>query len=181
MKIAVCGSSIINNEVIAKKSYEIGKELAKNNVLILTGAGNGYPYEAVKGAASLNGKVFGISPAKNAYEHESNYSFPIHGFTSIEYTGLGIPLRNFPLVMESDAIIIISGQIGTLNEFSIAFNAGKVIGVLEGSGGITSTIEKIADICNKTREKYNIFYSDEGRKLVSIVIEKLKNQNEKGS
>ena len=54
MKIAVCGSSNSLNKEIAKKAFEIGKELAKNSVLILTGAGNGYPYEAAKGAFSAS-------------------------------------------------------------------------------------------------------------------------------
>ncbi|MEK6869248.1 MAG: protein-(glutamine-N5) methyltransferase, release factor-specific, partial [Nanoarchaeota archaeon] len=63
MKITVCGSSKNSDKGIAGKSFEIGKELAKKNVLVLTGAGNGYPYEAAKGAFSNGGKVFGVSPA----------------------------------------------------------------------------------------------------------------------
>jgi len=125
MKIAVCGSSNNLNKEIARKAFEIGKELAKNNVLVLTGAGNGYPYEAAKGTFSNNGKVFGISPAKDEEEHKQKYNFPIDAFTKIEYTNLGIPGRNFPLVKEADAIIIISGQIGSLNEFTIAFHCSR--------------------------------------------------------
>ena len=84
MKIAICGSSSITNEEIAKKAFEIGKEIAKSNILLLTGAGKGYPYEAVKGAASINGKVLGFSPAKNKEEHISRYSFPTENFTKIK-------------------------------------------------------------------------------------------------
>ncbi len=172
MKIAVCGSSIITDKEIAKKAVEIGKELAKNDVLVLTGAGNGYPYEAAKGAFSNKGNVFGISPAKDEKEHADKYNFPADTFTEIEYTGLGIPGRNFPLVKEADAIIIISGQIGSLNEFTIAFHDAKPIGILSNSGGITSLLKQIAEICDKKGEKENVVYSSEPKKLVSLVINK---------
>ena len=111
MKIAICGSNDASDAEVVKKAFEIGKELANNNVLVLTGAGNGYPYETAKGAFSNDGKVFGVSPAQDEDEHVDEYNFPIDAFTKIEYTDLGIPGMNFPLVEEADAIIIISGQI----------------------------------------------------------------------
>ena len=174
MKIAVCGSSSNSDKETAKKAFEIGKELAKNSVLVLTGAGNGYPYEAAKGAFSADGSVFGISPAKDEEEHKQNYKFPIDYLTDIEYTNLGIPGRNFPLVREADAIIIISGQIGSLNEFTIAFHYNKPIGILSNSGGITAILKEIAEICDKNGEKENIVYSEEPKELVKSVLDKLK-------
>ena len=173
MKIAVCGSSSITDKEIAKRAFEIGKEIAEKNILLLTGAGEGYPYESVKGSASINGKVFGVSPAKDEEEHINKYSFPTEGFAEIKYTALGIPGRNFPLVKEADAIIIISGQIGSLNEFTIAFHTNKIIGILKKSGGITNIIEQIAEICDKRGEKENIVYSSDPKELVQLVINKL--------
>ena len=173
MKIAICGSSINSSKDIDKKAYEIGKEIAKNNVLLLTGAGKGYPYEAAKGAFSNDGKVFGVSPAKNEEEHVNKYQFPKDAYTKIEFTGLGVPGRNFPLVSEADAIIIISGQIGSLNEFTIAFAQNKVVGILQDSGGVTNLIDKIADVCNKINEKENIVYSSDPKELVGKVLSKL--------
>ena len=95
-------------------------------------------------------------------------------FTKIEYTNLGIPERNFPLVKEADGIIIISGQTGSLNEFTIAFHYGKVIGILQDSGGITSMIKEIAEICDKRGEIKNIVYSEDPKELVASVLNKLK-------
>jgi len=172
MKIAVCGSGRALDKEIAKKAFDIGKELAKNNVLILTGSGNGYPYEAAKGAYSVDGKVFGVSPAKDEKEHVKGFNFPTKAFTEIEFTGLGIPARNFPLVKEADGIIIINGQIGSLNEFTIAFHYNKVIGILKSSGGITDILEKIADICDKKGESRNIVYSSDPKELVKLIINK---------
>ena len=174
MKIAVCGSNNAVNGEIAKKAFEIGKELAENDVLVLTGAGNGYPYEAAKGAFSSNGKVLGISPAQDEEEHMGKYSFPTDSFTKIEYTDLGIPGRNLPLVEETDAIIIISGQIGSLNEFTIAFQDAKVIGILKDSGGISDRIQEIAEICDKKGDKENVIYSEDPKELVLLVLQKLK-------
>lgn len=176
MKISICAASdSANNDDIKNKAFEIGKALADNNVLVLTGATYGYPQAAAKGAFSNNGKVMGISPAKDKKEHVERYKFPTDSHTQIEFTGLGIPGRNYPLVKESDAVIIISGQIGTLNEFTLAFHAKKPIGILKGSGGITDIIGKIADICSKDNEKENIVYSENPTELVQLVIDKLKN------
>ena len=174
MKVAVCGSSNNSDKEIARKAFGIGKELAKNSVLVLTGAGNGYPYEAAKGAFSVDGNVFGISPAKDEEDHKQNYNFPMDCFTDIEYTNLGIPGRNLPLVREADAIIIISGQIGSLNEFTVAFHYGKPIGILSDSGGITAILKEIAEICDKSGEKENVVYSSSPKELVSLVLDKLK-------
>ncbi len=174
MKIAVCGSSSITDKEIAKKAFEIGEEIAKNDILLLTGAGKGYPYETAKGAFSVDGKVFGVSPAKDEKDHIEKYSFPTQGFTEIEYTNLGVPGRNYPLVKEADAIIIISGQTGSLNEFTIAFHYNKVIGILENSRGITPLLPKIAEICDKRGESKNIVYSSEPKELVALVLDKLK-------
>lgn len=178
MKIAVCGASLppFDKEIV-KKAYEIGKEIAINKHTLRFGGCWGYPYEAAKGAFENNGKVFAISPAKSKEEHINKYKFPYDNFTEIEYTGLGIPGRNIPLVINSDAVIIISGQIGTLNEFTIAFHLKKPIGVLKDSGGITNSyiIKKIAEICNKVGEKDKIVYEKEPKSLIKKLNE-LNNQ-----
>ncbi len=176
MKIAICGASLPPfDKAILKKSYEIGKEIAVNNHTLRFGGCWGYPYEAAKGAFENNGKIIAISPAKNKEEHINHYKFPIQNFTEIKYTGLGIPGRNLPLVIESDAIIIISGQIGTLNEFTIAFHQKKTIGILEESGGITNIVKEIVKICSRVGEKDLVIYDKEPKALVNRLSE-LNNQ-----
>ncbi|MBL7055728.1 LOG family protein [Candidatus Woesearchaeota archaeon] len=171
MKVAVCGSGNSMDDSIAKKTFDIGKEIAKNNLLLLTGSCLGYPHEAAKGAFSNGGKVIGVSPAKNLENHKEIYNFPDENFTQLSFTGLGIPARNFPLVSEADAVIIVGGQTGTLNEFTIALAQNKPIGILEGSGGITKMIKEIAEVCNKNGEKENIVYSKEPKELVNKLME----------
>ena len=169
MKIAVCGAGDNPDKETAEKAFNIGKEIASNGILLLTGACNGYPYEAAKGCFSVLGKVFGISPAKDKREHTERYKFPTDAFSEIEFTGLGIPGRNFALVKEADAAIIIGGQIGTLNEFTIAFHAKKPIGILKGSGGITEILDKVIEICDKNGEKEKVVFSGEPKELVKAV------------
>ena len=167
MKIAVCGASLPPfDKAILKKAYEIGKEIAANTHILRFGGCWGYPYEAAKGAFENKGKAIAISPAKSKDEHINQYKFPHDNFTGIEYTGLGIPGRNIPLVAASDAIIIISGQIGTLNEFTLAFHLKKPIGVLEGSGGITGIAKEISRICSRVGEKDKVIYEKEPKMLV---------------
>ena len=171
MKIAVCGASLppFDKEIV-KKAYEIGKEIAINKHTLRFGGCWGYPYEAAKGAFKNNGKVIAISPAKSKEEHANKYKFPVDNSTEIEYTGLGIPRRNIPIVTGSDAIIIISGQIGTLNEFTLAFYHKKPIGILEGSGGITNIVKEIARICSRVGEKDRIVYEKEPEILIKKLI-----------
>ena len=78
------------------------------------------------------------------------------------------------MVNEADAIIIISGQIGSLNEFTIAFHYNKPIGILSDSGGITAILKEIAEICDKNGEKENVVYSENPKELVKLVLDKLK-------
>ncbi|MBI4452683.1 LOG family protein [Candidatus Woesearchaeota archaeon] len=174
MKIAICGASLppFDKEIL-KKSHDIGKEIAINNDILRFGGCWGYPYEAAKGAFENKGKVIAISPGKDREEHATKYKFPTENITEFQFTGLGIPGRNIPLVAGSDAVIIISGQIGTLNEFTLAFHQKKIIGILEGSGGITGLIKEIVKICRKVGEEDKVVYSKEPPDLVK----KLNNLN----
>ena len=53
----------------------------------------------------------------------------------IIYTGFDYSGRNLLLVRSADAVIEVCGRIGTLNEFTIAFEDQKPVGVLEHCGG----------------------------------------------
>lgn len=169
MKIAVCGSGINKDKAILEKAKEIGKEIAKSNNTLLTGGCGGYPYSAVRGAILENGKVICFSPAGNKEEHITKYSFPFEESVEYVFTNKGIPGRNLPLIQNADAVIIIGGQIGTLNEFTIVFNLNKKIAILENSGNIVNIIPQIASICDKTGESKNIIYSDDVKELITKI------------
>ena len=73
MKIAVCGSGVDNDPSLIDKARIIGREIAKSGNILITGGCWGYPYAAVKGALSENGKVISYSPAKGETEHKEKY------------------------------------------------------------------------------------------------------------
>lgn len=169
-KLAVIGDSNGNDQKIRALSWEIGREIANNNLTLLTGGCNGYPFAAAEGALHVNGKVIGISPARDINEHIDYYKFPTAERMEINCTGLGIPTRNHQLVRESDAIIIINGKIGTLNEFSLAFYYKKIIGVLLKSGGIIDLIPHIVLACDRGDDKERMVFYENPVNLVKHVV-----------
>jgi len=170
MKIAICGSGLGENKEILKKAKEIGKEIAKSNNILLTGGGTGYPYSSVRGAILENGKVICYSPANNKEDHINKYNFPFEESAEYIFTGKGIPGRNLDLIQNADAIILIGGKIGTLNEFTIAFVYNKKIGILKGSGKLQEIIPAIAEVCDKRGESRNIIYESNVKELVKKII-----------
>lgn len=170
MRIAICGASTTVKPACLKLSYELGKAIAKAGIVLVMGAGCGYPLEAAKGSFHCNGKVIAVSPARNKAEHVGVYGFQTDYFTQVIYTGEGIPRRNYSIIENSDSAIMIGGQIGTLNEFSIAFHRHKPIGVLKGSGGITCLLPEIAKICEKDFETRLIVYEDAPEALLNKLL-----------
>ena len=66
-------------------------------------------------------------------------------------------------------VLVVGGATGTLNEFTIAYDEGKIIGVLEESGGIAARIRDIIQACNKpTLGK--VFFDRDPIKLVAACV-----------
>ena len=86
----------------------------------------------------------------------------------IIYTGFDYSGRNLLLTRASDAVIVINGRIGTLNEFTIAFEDRKPIGVLIESGGSADLIKGIVKAAQKGAGK--IIYHNEPKVLVEKVL-----------
>jgi predicted Rossmann-fold nucleotide-binding protein len=65
------------------------------------------------------------------------------GYDAIIYTGSGLMGREIENIRSCDVVIFAGGRSGTLGEFAIAYDEGKVIGVLESTGGITQHLSTI--------------------------------------
>ncbi len=126
---------------------EVGREIVRQNGILVTGATTGIPYWAAIGAKEEGGISLGISPAASEIAHVKSYKLPIDYYDLIMYTGFEYSGRNLLLIRSSDAVINVCGRIGTLNEFTIAFEDKKVIGVLEGTGGAADMIRDIVILC----------------------------------
>lgn len=148
---------------------ELGREIARRDCIIVTGACPGLPHAAVLGAGELGGLVLGISPALCLDEHRNRYGSPCDGYDALIFTGSGLMGREVDVVRTADIVIVAGGRSGTLGEFSIAFDDGNVIGVLRGTGGIADHVEHIAGLIDKDTGA-EVFHADEPVDLIDRVL-----------
>jgi SLOG-like protein len=78
--------------------------------------------------------------------------------------------REITNIRSCDIVIIAGGRTGTLGEFAIAYDEGRLIGVLTGTGGITTIIEDIVRVAAKTTGAC-VVYDDDPVKLVKRLLE----------
>jgi uncharacterized protein (TIGR00725 family) len=180
LKYKICVSGAAETTHCAKGALELSKELGrqiiKQNGILVTGATTGIPYWAAIGAKEENGIVIGLSPAVSEKSHLRKYRLPIDFHDLIIYTGFKYSGRNLLLTRSSDAIIVVCGRIGTLNEFSIAFEDERPIGVLVGSGGTADIIKQI--VTNSHRGLGKIVYEADPKKLVEELIKLIDKEKE---
>jgi uncharacterized protein (TIGR00725 family) len=151
-----------------EKAKELGAEIVKHGAILTSGATTGFPYWVAIGVKEAGGISIGLSPAASEVEHVKKYKLPIDYFDLIVYTGFGYSGRNLMLTRASDAVLIGCGRMGTLNEFTIAFEDHKPIGVLLGTGGTTDMIPSMVEASHRTAK---IVYSKEPKELIESVIE----------
>src|SRR3990172_3148466 len=145
----------------------VGRLIAKNGNILLTGGTLGVPEEAVMGAKEKNGETVAISPGVSMKEHLEKYKQSARSYKYI-FTGLGDMGRNIYNIRSCDAVVIIGGGMGTLTEFCMAYAEGKPIGVLLGTGGITSIIKELINLTKK-KPKAPVFYSDKPGDLINKI------------
>jgi uncharacterized protein (TIGR00725 family) len=121
----------------------LGHAIVQTGCCLLTGACLGLPHAAVQGAKSASGHVVGISPASSLRDHVERYASPFAEYDVLLFTGLGMMGRELINIRSSDIVVIVGGRSGTLGEFAIAYEEGKLIGVLERTGGITSALRQV--------------------------------------
>jgi len=144
IKVGVMGSAeAVAAPALREKARALGRAIASRNAILLTGATTGVVYETGKAANDAGALHIGISPAGDEREHVERYQLPLDACNAIIYTGFGLKGRNVVLVRSCDVVLFIAGSMGSLNEFTIAYDEGKVIGCLTGTGGVADEIEKV--------------------------------------
>lgn len=178
-KICVSGAAAGKCIIAARqKALEVGRAIAKQGAILVTGATTGIPYLAAQGCKRARGTVIGFSPAATVKEHTKKFRLPLDSIDVIVYTGFGYAGRNLILTRASDAVILVCGRIGTLNEFTIAFEDKKPIGILVKSGGITNEIPRILRLAKRGTRK--IIYDDNPDRLVRKVLAAVKEDYKNG-
>lgn len=147
MKIKIGVMASAETEVAARLKdllEELATEIARRDCLLLTGATTGV-LDAVSREARRQGCLtIGISPAHNANEHTTVYGLPADS---------------------CDIVIVVAGGMGTLNEFTIAMDEGKVVGVLSGTGGIA---DEIGRLLPHVRRPENVIIEAQPGKLLDL-------------
>lgn len=177
-KICVSGAaqSYICSPKAKEMSVEVGREIARQGCILLTGATTGIPYLSAIGAKEEKGFSIGFSPASTEREHIKRYRLPTDKFDLIIYTGFDYAGRNLLMTRAADAVIVICGRTGTMNEFTIAFEDEKPIGVLEGSGGTADLIRPL--LKKGYRPRTTVIYNTDPKKLVQKIIRLIKKEKD---
>jgi hypothetical protein len=154
----------------------LGRLIAEAGMVMVDGATTGAPYWAAKGAKEAGGIVIGISPAATKREHVQVYHLPVDYHDLIIYVGGGYSERNLIFTRSADAVIYVGGRIGTLNEFTDAFEDGKPQGVLLGTGGTTDDIKKILEDAHRGMGK--VVFDTDPKALFEKVVAMLKKEED---
>ncbi|HYU81354.1 MAG TPA: TIGR00725 family protein, partial [Candidatus Polarisedimenticolia bacterium] len=122
-------------EKALRMAEEVGRLIADRGGIVVTGGLSGVMEATSRGAKSAGGLVIGILPGFDKREANEFVDIAIT-------TGMGW-MRNTLTVRAADAVIMISGGIGTLNELTVAYELKPTV-ILEGSGGWSSRIREVA-------------------------------------
>ncbi len=164
------------DETVRRRARRLGRAVAEHGCSLVTGACPGLPHEAVLGANEKGGLVVGVSPALSRTELIERYASPIDGYDVLIYTGSGLMGREVVAIRSSDMIVIVGGHSGTLGEFAIAYDEGRLIGVLTGTGGIADTIADLVGRINKQTGAV-VLFDDEPERLVTRLVTYYRNEH----
>lgn len=123
----------------SKKVYawaeKIGVLLAQADAIVVTGGKTGVMESAARGAKKAGGTTVGV--VKGAKRFTSN------AFTDIEVVSgmIADGFDEFLIVAMCDALIVLGGGAGTLEEIAIAYRNKKPVIALLGTGGWASKIQ----------------------------------------
>ncbi|MBM4261648.1 MAG: hypothetical protein FJ145_09480 [Deltaproteobacteria bacterium] len=159
---------------LTELAQTLGATLARRGCILITGATTGLPDMVAQAFRQAGGFALGISPATNRAEHVHSYGLPEEAADAIVFTGFGYKGRNVINIRSSDIVIIFGGATGTLNEFTIAYDEGKIIGVLEGSGGIADHIREVLAFCKKATG--TVFFASDPETLAERCLSALNSQ-----
>jgi uncharacterized protein (TIGR00725 family) len=151
---------------LAVVAESLGRAIVAQDCILLTGETSGLPELVVQAVRRHGGFTVGMA------EHHERYGVPRQGSDLIIYTGFGFKGRNVINIRSSDIVVIFGGSIGTLNEFTIAYDEGKVIGILEGTGGVADQVRELVRALAKPTQAA-LFFERDAVQLLSMCLAEL--------
>ena len=192
-KIGVYGSNRIESEAARQAAQSLGAELARQGVIVITGACSGMPYAVARAARQQGAEVWGFTPALTEEEHQSAFPdddratyeklffvpeqyrqlfFLAQPVSPAQDWGIRLKYRNAISTTQADAGIILSGGWGTLNEFTNLIYEGKPIGVYTGTGGLADELPQWFTKLRKKSESV-VCFSSQPTQLVTTLKQAL--------
>ena len=135
-RIGVIGSAEANPEELAI-AHAVGRALARAEALLVCGGGGGVMAAAAQGAALEGGQVLGILPGDDPDAAPAGGTIPLP-------TGLG-EVRNALVVKASEALIVVAGGWGTVNEAALCMKIGRPLVGVHDTIGDRFEIERLDD------------------------------------
>ncbi len=121
VRIGVIGGANPSSE-FRETAYKLGRAIAEKNAVLVCGGLSGVMEAAAKGNKEAGGISIGILPGNSTKDANPYIDVSIA-------TGMGYS-RNSLVVMNSDVLIAVDGQYGTLSEIAFGFIQDKrVIGL----------------------------------------------------
>ncbi len=173
LKVGVMGSAsgeLMADPTVRLRVASLGRAVAQAGCVLVNGACPGLPDVAAEAANEAGGLVVGISPAFSEAEHVHIYTSPIAHYDVLLYTGLGLMERDIINIRSSDVVIFVAGGMGTLNEFTVAYEERKVIGALTGLGGVSDRLQEVLDLSGRRWRPETMAVDSDPVRLVERVI-----------
>jgi uncharacterized protein (TIGR00725 family) len=116
--VAVIGGGDADPDAAAL-AYEVGRELARRNAVVICGGLGGVMEAAARGVQEAGGVSIGLLPDPDRRRANPYLTYAIP-------TNLG-HARNMVIVHAADALIAVDGSYGTISEAAIALKLGKPV------------------------------------------------------
>ena len=194
-KIGVYGSNVSEGPHAVALGRALGRALAQQHCIVITGACSGMPYVVAHEAAQRGVEVWGFTPELSFEGQQAAYpDDDIRIYTRLIYVPQNykelfvtpptsaardwagrLKYRNAISTINTDAGIIISGGWGTLNEFTNLIYDGKPIGILTGTGGLADELPTWYPKLRKKSESV-VLFDNTSETLVAKIIAILRNE-----
>ncbi len=155
--IGVIGGSSAPEEAL-RIAYEVGKEIAKREYILINGGKGGVMEASAKGAKALGGMTIGLLPGDTPEEANKYIDIAIP-------TGLG-HIRNGLVARAAQGVIVINGGAGTMSEIAFAWIYNKPIVAMKGSDGWA---EKVAGTRIDEKRPDKIYAAETAQEALDLI------------
>ncbi|MFX1504904.1 MAG: TIGR00725 family protein [Promethearchaeota archaeon] len=162
VQIGIIGDSKIQNKTQYDVCYDIGKEIAKADAILICGGRGGVMAAACKGVYDVGGISVGILPTDER-DPEVNEYLTVKVPTFLHWA------RNVLVPLSSDGIIACGGGVGTLSELAFAWMYGKPLVCMSSIPGWSQEIGERGYIDHR-EPKYKIMTAKTGSEAVRKVL-----------